>query len=50
LTIIDYKTGNVQPAHKAQMEQYATVLTQMGFEVSDKILVYINNEVSLSFI
>ena len=50
LTIIDYKTGNVQPAHKAQMEQYATVLTQMGFEVSNKILVYINNEVSLSFV
>jgi ATP-dependent exoDNAse (exonuclease V) beta subunit len=49
-TIIDYKTGNVQPAHKSQMEQYATVLTQMGFEVSDKILVYINNEVSLSFV
>ncbi len=50
LTIIDYKTGNVQPAHKAQMEQYAVVLSQMGFEVRDKILVYINDEVNLSFV
>jgi ATP-dependent exoDNAse (exonuclease V) beta subunit len=50
VTVIDYKTGSVQPAHKAQMEQYATVLSQMGFEVSDKILVYINNEVSLTFV
>lgn len=50
VTIIDYKTGNIQPAHKAQMEQYAAVLSQMGFEVSNKILVYINNEVSLTFV
>jgi len=50
VTIIDYKTGNIQPAHEAQMEQYATLLTQMGFEVSEKILVYINNEVSLTFV
>jgi len=50
VTIIDYKTGNVQPYHKQQMDEYAYVLSQMGYEVSKKILIYINNEVNITFV
>lgn len=49
VTIIDYKTGKLQDSHKTQMEDYAHILSVMGFEVVNKILIYINSEVNLSF-
>lgn len=49
VTVIDYKTGKLQQNHKEQMEQYAGVLSDMGYIVKNKILVYINNEVNISF-
>ncbi len=48
--IIDYKTGSLQTNHQEQMDQYSEVLATMGFEVKNKILVYINKEVSLTFV
>ena len=50
ITIIDYKTGQLQRNHGEQMVQYEEVLSQMGFEVSNKILIYINDEVTVSFV
>ncbi len=50
VTIIDYKTGNIQSYHQQQMDEYAYVLSQMGYEVSNKILIYINNEVNITFV
>ena len=50
VTIMDYKTGNVSDSHIAQMNQYAQVLSLMNFEVTNKILVYINEEVNLTFV
>jgi len=50
VTIIDYKTGNVQSYHHQQMDEYAYVISQMGYEVSKKILIYINNEVNITFV
>ncbi len=50
VTIIDYKTGSIQSYHQQQMDEYAYVLTQMGYEVSKKILIYINNEVNITFV
>ena len=50
ITIIDYKTGQLQRNHGEQMAQYEEVLSQMGFEVSNKILIYINDEVTVSFV
>ncbi len=50
VTVIDYKTGQLQPSHSKQMEQYAGILSNMGFEVKNKILVYINKEVTASFV
>ena len=50
VSIIDYKTGSLQRNHGEQMAQYEEVLSQMGFEVVNKILIYINNEVTISFV
>ncbi|HSP41106.1 MAG TPA: 3'-5' exonuclease, partial [Gillisia sp.] len=50
VAIIDYKTGKLMPGHRDQMEGYESVLNQMGFEVEKKILIYINNDVNISFV
>lgn len=50
VNILDYKTGEMNEKHKKQILGYAGVLAQMGFEVKQKILVYINEEVSLSIV
>ncbi len=50
VTIIDYKTGKLQRNHGEQMAQYEEVLSQMGYQVVNKILIYINNEVNISFV
>lgn len=42
--IIDYKTGNPQKKYIFQINQYADVLKEMGYEVKEKILLYINLE------
>ncbi|NJW53853.1 UvrD-helicase domain-containing protein [Salinimicrobium oceani] len=46
-TIIDYKTGAVNPAHKNQIIEYGEVLEGMDYEVDKRILVYINEEISI---
>ena len=45
VTIIDYKTGKPDEKYKAQLTNYARVLTQMDYKVIAKLLVYINEEV-----
>ncbi len=40
--IIDYKTGSPQIWHKDQLYDYANALQQMGYSVSEKILIYSN--------
>jgi ATP-dependent exoDNAse (exonuclease V) beta subunit len=42
--IMDYKTGEEKPAHKKQIFQYADLLEQMGYSVTEKLLVYIEEE------
>jgi hypothetical protein len=39
--IIDYKTGEEKPAHKNQIIAYGDLLGQMGYTVTEKLLVYI---------
>lgn len=41
VTIIDYKTGGEKAADQAQIESYAALLEKMGFQVENKILVYV---------
>ncbi|UJH90037.1 PD-(D/E)XK nuclease family protein [Antarcticibacterium sp. 1MA-6-2] len=50
VTIIDYKTGKLQPGHKQQMEVYASILEKMDFIVENKILIYINDDVNIIFV
>ncbi len=42
--IIDYKTGAESPKHKKQIIQYGDLLSQMGYTVTEKLLVYIEGE------
>ncbi|MEN8185668.1 MAG: UvrD-helicase domain-containing protein [Bacteroidota bacterium] len=47
VTIIDYKTGKQEKKHKLQIDSYANVLQEMDYEINKKILVYINQEISI---
>ncbi len=46
VSVIDYKTGHESESHKFQLERYSDVLQKMGYEIEDKILVYINEEIN----
>jgi ATP-dependent exoDNAse (exonuclease V) beta subunit len=39
--IIDYKTGSKKQIHQQQIIQYGDLLSQMGYTVTEKLLVYI---------
>jgi len=45
VSIIDYKTGSEDKKHHGQVLHYAKVLTSLGYEVVDKLLVYLGDEV-----
>jgi ATP-dependent exoDNAse (exonuclease V) beta subunit len=50
VAIIDYKTGKLRPGHRDQMGGYESILNQMGYEVEKKIIIYINNDVNITFV
>jgi ATP-dependent exoDNAse (exonuclease V) beta subunit len=39
--IIDYKTGGEKSTHKKQILEYGDLLSKMGYDVTEKLLVYI---------
>ena len=45
--IIDYKTGTEDQKHAQQLQLYQDVLEEMEISVKKKILVYINNDISV---
>ena len=45
--IIDYKTGAEDIKHKSQLDNYASIINDMGYNVLKKILVYINHSVKI---
>ncbi len=49
-TILDYKTGEANPKYKQQLLSYANALTTMGYAVENKIIVYIDKEITTEFI
>ncbi len=49
-TIIDYKTGTPDVSHKTQVEQYASVLKNMGYSTENKILIYFNDKITLNYL
>lgn len=40
--IIDYKTGDESPAHITQIKKYAEILSEMGYNVTGKYLLYLD--------
>ena len=50
VTIIDYKTGENRPEHVLQLKNYATLLHELGFVVTNQILVYIEKKIEPVFI
>jgi ATP-dependent exoDNAse (exonuclease V) beta subunit len=40
ISIIEYKTGKPEAAHKAQVGEYATALAQLGFAIDKQVIVY----------
>ncbi len=44
VTVIDYKTGSRNSLYHRQLEAYGTALSEMGFEIEDKFIVYIGRE------
>ncbi|MHA7056830.1 UvrD-helicase domain-containing protein [Aquimarina sp. M1] len=49
-TIIDYKTGEHNASHVNQIEEYSELLKMIGYKVHNKILVYLNEELTLKYI
>ncbi|WP_335967069.1 UvrD-helicase domain-containing protein [Galbibacter sp. PAP.153] len=46
-TIIDYKTGAPSEKYKTQVNNYANVLKEAGFEINQKFLVFINENIEV---
>ncbi len=49
-TIIDYKTGKRDIRYKDQIDSYADALEEMGYAIENKIIIYINEEITPEFI
>ena len=47
IVIIDYKTGAEDKHHQQQLQLYEAILNDMGFNVKNKILVYVNNDIKV---
>ncbi|MGI9531855.1 UvrD-helicase domain-containing protein [Lutimonas sp.] len=47
VTIIDYKTGSPNENHKLQIDNYAQVLQKLNYEVANRILVYIDDKITV---
>ena len=45
VTVIDYKTGKPNENHRLQIDNYAWVLQKLNYNVLDKILVYIDEDI-----
>ncbi len=45
--LIDYKTGYEDYSHHLQLNSYAEVLHQMSYRVTEKLLVYINDDIKV---
>lgn len=46
-TIIDYKTGNMEEEHVNQINSYAENLVKNGFEIKEKLLIYIGEKIEV---
>ena len=46
-TIIDYKTGKPEKKYHHQLNSYANVVSQLGYTVAKKMLVYIDEDIAV---
>ena len=44
ITITDYKTGKYQKKHEVQINNYDIALQEMGYTISEKLLIYCSSE------
>ena len=47
IAIIDYKTGIHHEKYRKQIDKYAMALEEMGYDIVDRLLVYINEEIEI---
>ena len=45
--LLDYKTGEKQNKHKAQLEEYEMALQEMNYTVAKKALIYIGESIEI---
>lgn len=45
--VVDYKTGRPANSHRKQVEKYAEILNDMGYEKVGKFLIYIDNKIKV---
>ncbi len=50
VTIVDYKTGARSAEHREQLLSYGKALKKMGYELSQSIIVYINDTINIEYI
>lgn len=50
VSIIDYKTGKKSPEHREQLWSYESALQKMGYNVDNKIIVYMGETVETEFV
>nr|WP_277612686.1 PD-(D/E)XK nuclease family protein [Eudoraea chungangensis] len=50
VSVLDYKTGKKYTKYKEQLYQYADTLVQMGYEVENRILIYIGDKIITEFL
>ncbi|WP_232622879.1 UvrD-helicase domain-containing protein [Pareuzebyella sediminis] len=50
VSLIDYKTGKSDPKYVHQLYTYSDALIEMGYKVEQRILVYINDNVSVKYV
>ena len=48
--LIDYKTGSQNPSHQKQLKAYELIVSQMGYFVQKKILVYIYPKIQIKVV
>ncbi|MDC7994916.1 UvrD-helicase domain-containing protein [Altibacter sp. HG106] len=44
VTVMDYKTGIPRSTHVDQIEQYASALEEMGYAISEKLIIYCSEQ------
>jgi len=49
-TLIDYKTGKENTSYIKQLNSYANALETMGYEIENKIITYINDDIKIEYV